>query len=374
MMEIPFHKYVSELAEHSNVSDVLDGEDIDQVALFEEDFAEYVGSEYALSTASGTAALHLAMLALDLKRGDRVVCSVNTHPAVPEVVRHFDAEPVFIDIDEENFHLDLDKLQVYLDEHANKKLKAIIVTLLGGANFDLPRLYKMANEHDIKVVIDASEALGSSFEGEKIGSVYADITCFDFSPHLKENVCSGGMLVTDDEEIYERAKLFANHGIKKEESSLDYIYDVVDIGNDYRLSPLDAAYLRAWIERAEANIQRQQEIAAVYNKELADVEHVEVPKIDDADFSYNLYMVKIDKNRDSFALDMLKEGVHTGLHYIPLHLLSYYKSKYELRVNDFPKALRYYQQILSLPIYPTMSDEEVQYVCDVIKKVAKTKV
>ena len=373
-MEIPFYKYVSELAEHSNVSDVLDGEDIDQVALFEEDFAEYVGSEYALSTASGTAALHLAMLALDLKRGDRVVCSVNTHPAVPEVVRHFDAEPVFIDIDEENFHLDLDKLQVYLDEHANKKLKAIIVTLLGGANFDLPRLYKMANEHDIKVVIDASEALGSSFEGEKIGSVYADITCFDFSPHLKENVCSGGMLVTDDEEIYERAKLFANHGIKKEESSLDYIYDVVDIGNDYRLSPLDAAYLRAWIERAEANIQRQQEIAAVYNKELADVEHVEVPKIDDADFSYNLYMVKIDKNRDSFALDMLKEGVHTGLHYIPLHLLSYYKSKYELRVNDFPKALRYYQQILSLPIYPTMSDEEVQYVCDVIKKVAKTKV
>ena len=373
-MEIPFHKYVSELAEHSNVSDVLDGEDIDQVSLLEEDFAEYVGSEYALSTASGTAALHLAMLALDLKRGDKVVCSVNTHPAVPEVVRHFDAEPLFMDIDEENFHLDLDKLQAYLDEHANKKLKAIIVTLLGGANLDLPRLYKMASDHDIKVVIDASEALGSSFEGEKIGSVYADITCFDFSPHLKENVCSGGMLVTDDEEIYERAKLLANHGIKKDESALDYIYDVVDIGNDYRLSQLDAAYLRAGLERIDANVQRQQEIAAVYNKELTGVAHVEVPKIDDADFSYNLYMIKIDKNRDSFALDMLKEGVHTGLHYIPLHLLSYYKSKYELRVNDFPKALRYYQQILSLPIYPTMSDEEVQYVCDVIKKVAKTKV
>ncbi len=373
-MEIPFHKYVSELAEHSNVSDVLDGEEIDQNALLEEDFAEYVGSEYALSTASGTAALHLAMLALDLKRGDKVVCSVNTHPAVPEVVRHFDAEPLFIDIDEENFHLDLDKLQSYLDEHASKKLKAIIVTLLGGANMDLPRLYKMAGEHDIKVVIDASEALGSSFEGEKIGSVYADITCFDFSPHLKENVCSGGMLVTDDEEIIERARLLANHGIKKDESALDYIYDVVDIGNDYRMSKLDAAYIRAGLERVDANIQRQQEIAAIYNKELEGVEHVEVPKIDDADFSYNLYMIKIDKNRDSFALDMLKEGVHTGLHYIPLHLLSYYKSKYELRVNDFPKALRYYQQILSLPIYPSMSDEEAQYVCDVIKKVAKTKV
>ncbi|SFV51369.1 UDP-4-amino-4-deoxy-L-arabinose--oxoglutarate aminotransferase [hydrothermal vent metagenome] len=373
-MKIPFYKYISELAEHSNVSDVLDGEEIDQVELFEKDFAKFVGSEYALSTASGTAALHLAMLALDLKRGDKVVCSVNTHPSVPEVVRHFDAEPIFIDIDEENFHLDLDRLEEYLQENANKKLKAIIVTLLGGVNFDLARLYKMANDQDIRVVIDAAEALGSSYEGEKIGSVYADITCFDFSPHLKQNICSGGMLVTDDEEIYNQAKLLSNHGVKKEESSLAYIYDVIDIGNDYRLSQLDAAYLRAGVDRVEANIQRQQAIAAIYNKELEDVAHVEIPKIDDIDFSYNLYMIKIDKNRDSFALDMQKEGVETGLHYIPLHLLSYYKSKYELRVNDFPKALRYYQQILSLPIYPSMSDEEVKYVCDVIKKVAKTKV
>ena len=373
-MEIPFYKYISELAEHSNVSDVLDGEKIDQIAILEEDFAAYVDSEYALATASGTAALHLAMLALDLKRGDKVVCSVNTHPAVPEVVRHFDAEPLFIDIDEHNFHLDLDKLQEYLDANSSKKLKAVIVTLLGGVNMDLARLYKMASEHDIKVVIDASEALGSSFAGEKIGSIYADITCFDFSPHLKENVCNGGMLVTDDAEIFERARLLAYHGIKKEESELGYIYDVIDIGNDYRLSQLDAAYFRAGVTRIEENIQRQREIAAVYNERLEGVAHVEVPKIEDPEFSYNLYMIKIDKNRDSFALDLLREGIHTGLHFIPLHLLSYYKSKYELRVNDFPKALRYYQQILSLPIYPAMSDEEVDYVCDAIKKVAKTKV
>ncbi len=373
-MHIPFHKYVSELAEHSNVSDVLDGEVIDQVGMLEEEFASYVGSEYALATSSGTSALHLAMLALDLKRGDKIVCSVNTHPAVPEVVRHFDAEPVFIDIDEESFHIDLQKLSQYLDENANKKLKAVIVTLVGGANIDLKRLYEMASEHDIKVVIDASEALGSSYEGQKIGSVYADITCFDFSPHLKRNVCSGGMLSTDDEDIIQRARLLANHGIKKDENALEYIYDVVDIGNDYTMSLLDAAYIRAGIPRIDANIQRQREIAAVYNKELDGVAHVKLPQIKDPEFSYNLYMIQIDKNRDSFALDMKKEGVETGLHYIPLHLLSYYKSKYELRVNDFPRALRYYQQTLSLPIYPSMSDDEVAYVCDVIKKVAKTKV
>ncbi len=373
-MQIPFYKYISELAEHSNVSDVLDGEDIDQVGLLEEEFASYVSSSYALSTSSGTSALHLSMLALDLKRGDKVICSVNTHPAVPEVVRHFDAEPVFIDIDKNHYHIDLNKLRAYLEEHANKKLKAIIVTLLGGVNFDLKELYDMASSFGVKVVLDASEALGSEYDGEKIGSTCADITCFDFSPHLKQNICNGGMITTEDEEIYNRAKLLANHGIKDEENALFYIYDVVDVGNDYRLSDLHAAYIRAGLERVDANIQRQKEIASIYNKELADVEHVELSQINSEDFSYNLYMIKIDKNRDSFALDMLKEGVQTGLHFIPLHLLSYYKSKYELRVNDFPVALRYYQQILSLPIYPSMSDEEVMYVCETIKKVAKTKV
>ncbi len=373
-MQIPFHKYISELVEHSNVSDVLDGEEINQVELLEKGFVGYIGCSYALATSSGTSALHLAMLALDLKRGDKIVCSVNTHPGVPEVVRHFDAEPVFIDIDERNFHIDLDKLEAYLETNANKKLKAVIVTLLGGTNIDLERLYKMAANFDVKVVVDAAEALGSTYKGEKIGSVYADITCFDFSPHLKQNICSCGMLVSDDEDIMERARLLANHGIKKDENALAYIYDVVDIGNDYRLSQLDAAYIRAGISRVDANIERQREIASIYNKELDGVDHVGLPLIDDEEFSYNLYMIKIDKNRDSFALDMKKEGVETGLHFIPLHLLGYYKLKYELRVNDYPKALRYYQQILSLPIYPTMSDEEVMYVCDIIKKVAKTKV
>jgi dTDP-4-amino-4,6-dideoxygalactose transaminase len=314
------------------------------------------------------------MLALDLKRGDKIVCSVNTHPAVPEVVRHFDAEPVFIDINEENFHIDLEKLESYLEQNANKKLKAIIVTLMGGVNIDLKKLYKMATNYDVKVVVDASEALGSTYEGEKVGSVYADITCFDFSPHLKKNLCSGGMLVSDDEEIINRAKLLANHGIKRNENALEYIYDVVDIGNDYTLSQLDAAYLRAGIAKYDLHVKRQQEIASIYNEKLQGVAHVEVPHIESKEFSYNLYMIKIDKNRDSFALDMKKEGVATGLHYTPLHLLGYYKSKYELRVNDFPNALRYYQQVLSLPIYPSMSDAEVEYVCEVVKKVAKTKV
>ena len=123
-MKVPFCKYESSREAHSNVSDVLDGEELDQVAELESDFIEYIGADYALATSHGTSALHLAMLALDLKRGDKIVCSVNAHPNVPEVVRHFDAEPIFIDINAKDYNINLDKLETYLEDNKSKKTKS----------------------------------------------------------------------------------------------------------------------------------------------------------------------------------------------------------------------------------------------------------
>lgn len=371
---IPFSKFVNGVETHSNVSDVLDGEDIDQVLELENEFSAYVGAEYALATSHGTDALHLAMLALDLKRGDKVVCSVNAFPNVPEVVRHFDAEPVFIDIDEVSYNIDLDKLENYLEANQSKKLKAVIVTHIGGNTVDLQRLYSIAKIYDVKIVEDACDALGATYKGHKIGSTGADITCFDFSSHLKKNVCNGGMLVTNDEDIIQRARLLHNHGITRDEDSLEYIYEVVDIGNDYSLSELNAAYIRAQLAQQDKVIARQREIAKLYTKALDGVSHITLPTTISDEQPYSLYVIKIDKNRDSFAVELKKEGIQTGLHYIPLHFLTYYKSKYSLRVNDFPVALRAYQQILSLPIYSSMSDDDVKYVCDKIKKISKTRV
>ena len=373
-MKVPFFKFESSREAHSNVSDALDGEDIDHVAELESAFSEYVGASYALATSHGTSALHLAMLALDLKRGDKVVCSVNAHPSVPEVVRHFDAEPVFIDIEDKTYNIDLDKLEVYLEDNKSKKLKAVIVTHLGGVTTDLERVYKMGKIYGVKIIEDASDALGSTYKGQKIGSTGGDIVCFNFSPHLKKNICNGGMLVSNDDEIMERARLLANHAIVRDEDALEYIYDVVNIGNDYSLSQLNAAYIRAQIQEQESAIQRQKEIAQMYSEALEGVEHITTPNMDNEENQFSLYIIKIDKNRDSFAVDLRKEGIGTGLHYIPLHLLSYYKSKYALRVNDFPVALRSYQQVLSLPIYASMSDDDVKYVIKTIKKIAKTKV
>ena len=373
-MKIPFSKYESSRDAHSNVSDVLDGEDVNQVEELQDEFAAYVGANFALATSHGTSALHLAMLALDLKRGDKVVCSVNAHPNVPEVVRHFDAEPVFIDIDEDTYNINLDKLENYLEDNKSKKLKAVIITHIGGATVDLSRVYSMAGIYDVKIVEDASDALGASYNGSKIGSTGADITCFNFSSHLKKNICNGGMLVTNDDEIMERASLLANHAIVRDEDSLEYIYDVTDIGNDYSLSELNAAYIRAQIKEQDKNIARQQEIAKMYSDALGGVDHITIPSMENAENPFSLYVVKIDKNRDSFAVEMREEGIGSGLHYIPLHLLTYYKAKYSLRVNDFPVALRAYQQVLSLPIYAAMNNKDVKTVIDKIKKIAKTRV
>ena len=373
-LKIPFSRYENSREAHSNVSDALDGEDTNQVQELEEEFAAYIGSSYALATSHGTAALHLAMLALDLKRGDKVVCSVNAHPSIPEVVRHFDAEPVFIDIEEQNYNMNLDKLEEYLAANRSKKLKAVIITHLGGVSVDLERLYAMGSSYDVKIVEDASDALGATYKGQKIGATGADIVCFNFSPHLKKNICNGGMLVSDDEEIIQRAQLLSNHAILRDEDALEYIYDVVDIGYDYSLSQLNAAYIRAQVAEQDENIKRQQAIAKMYSEGLAGVEHVTLPDMSNEENSFSLYIVKIDKNRDSFALALREEGIGTGLHYMPLHLLSYYKTKYALRVNDFPVALRSFQQVLSLPIYASMSDEEVKTVIKAIKKIAKTRV
>jgi len=373
-LKIPFSRYESSRGAHSNVSDVLDGEDTNQIEEFEQEFCEYIGAKYALATSHGTSALHLAMLALNLKRGDKVVCSVNAYPNVPEVVRHFDAEPVFIDIAQNSYNIDLDKLEAYLQENRSKKLKAIILTHLNGESVDLERLYSMAKQYGVRVVEDASEALGATYKGKKVGATGGDIVTFDFSPHLKKNICNGGMLVTKDAEVIARARLLAHHAMVRDDDALEYIYDVVDIGHDYSLSQLNAAYIRAQIQDQDANIQRERAIAKIYSKELAGVAHIEVPNMENEENLFALYIIKIDKNRDSFAVALKEEGIGSGLHYIPLHLLNYYKTKYSLRVNDFPVALRTFQQVLSLPIYASMSDDEVKSVIKTVKKIAKTRV
>ncbi len=366
---VPFYRPRIDNKEKAHLDEVL-SQETNKVEELEEAFVKYIGADYAVATSEGTSALHLAMLAINLKRGDKVLCSVNAFPSVPEVVRHFDAEPIFVDVEEESYNINLDRLETILSDYQSKKLKAVIVSHIAGHPIDLERLYNIAKIYNIRIIEDASEALGGTYKGKRIGATGADITTFSFNPHLKGHVCNGGMMVTNDEDLLERAQLLRNHAMVTPDENLSYVYDVVDIGSKYDMSELDAAYILGQLSKQDAAIARQKEIASLYSKKLSGAAHIQLPEMVD-EHTFSLYIIKVKKNRDSFARELLEKGVQTGLHYIPLHLLSYYKSKYSLRVNDFPVALRNFQQVLSIPIYADMSDADVEYVCDTIINITK---
>jgi dTDP-4-amino-4,6-dideoxygalactose transaminase len=376
MREIPFFLPSIDNSEKSIINEVLELKGASKIEELEDLFSEYIGCKYAVSTSSWSAALHLSLFAMELKRGDKILCSVNAFPSVAESVRHFDAEPIFVDIDADTFNISTDKLKEALVKHKHKKLKAVIVSHIAGQSCDLDTIYKIADENNIKVIEDASNALGATYKGKKIGSM-GDISTFSFSSQMKNAICNTGMIATDDEAIYKRAKLIRHHAIEAKEwdkyGNLGYIYDVTDIGIKYDTSELDAAFSIAQLQKADEFIKRRRDIANTYLKELSNVPHVSLPKVSD-EHIFSQFIIKIDKNRDDFARELREKGVYTALNYVPLHLLSYYKQKYSLRVNDFPTALTNFQQILSIPCYAAMSDDDVAYVCEKIKETAKNRV
>lgn len=373
MMEIPFHRpRVGKLLE-KNIADALALKS-NHVNQLEDEFAKYVGSKYAVSTNSGSSALHLSMCALDLKRGDKIICSINSFVNVPEVVRHFDAEPIFVDVAKDSYLMDLDKLKTTIEQNKSKKLRAIIFTHIAGQSVDLEQLYEIAKENKLKVIEDASDAFGGEFKGKKIGNSGADMVAFSFAPHRQGALVNGGMLVTDDEALAQRAQLIKTHGIKTkgwdEYGNLDYLYDVVEPGWGYDMSELNAAYARFMLAQADQKVKRLQEIAATYDKNLTGLKGVKLPT---KEYNQNLlqYIVEINTNRDNFAGELKKRGVNISLQYIPLHMTSYYKTKYELKVYSFPNALGNYAKVMSLPFFSSMTDEEVNYVCEKVKEVVK---
>lgn len=375
MKNIPFYKPSVDIKEKSLVSEVLELKEPVMVQTLEKNMREFIGTPHAISTYNGTAAMHLAMCAMDLKRGDKIICSVNSFPSVAEVVRHFDAEPIMVDIDKDDFMISPDALEATLEKHNHKKLKAAFISHVAGQSADMDRIYSLAKRYDIAIIDDASQALGTTYNNKKIGSMESTISCFRFSPQMRNPLASGGIMVTENEDLAKRASLLRNHAIINEGwdsfGNLGYVYDVVDIGVKYDMNELSAAYAIGQLSKTEAFIKRRQKIAAMYDEALSDCPHVTTP-VKKRDHVYTQYIIKVDKNRDGFARKLKERGIFTALHFIPLHLLSYYKHKYNLRVNDFPVALQNYQQILSLPIYNALSDEDVHYICKQIKEVAKT--
>lgn len=375
MKNIAIYKATLDNEELNQIRSVLESKnDLSKVLEFEEQMTKYIGAKYAIATSTSTAAIHLALSSIKLKRGDKILMSVNSFINLPEVVRHFDAEPIFIDINMEDMNIDIDKFEQALASNNSKKLRGAIITFIGGQAPNLDRIYDIAKKYGIILIEDCRAALGSTYKGQRVGNLRADMTIFSTNPSpSKYAISRSGVIVTNNEEIAKRAKLLRSHAITTTYDSygnLDYIYDVVDIGHKFDLSELDAAYAVAQLNKTDGFIKRRKEIAKLYERRLSNVKHITIlPHKDEHIFTQ--FIIKISRNRDAFARALKERGVATGLNYIPLHLLSYYKNKYSMKITAFPNALNNYQQILSLPIYAGLTDDDINYVCDQVIEVAK---
>jgi dTDP-4-amino-4,6-dideoxygalactose transaminase len=372
--QIPFYKPSIDSSELKQIEDVLKLQKNSKVKELEDEVAQYVGVPYVVATCNATSALHLALSAMELKRADKIIMSVNTFPSLPEVVRHFDAEPIFIDIEQDGFNIDLDKFEQYLQNNTSKKLRGAMISFIAGQTPDLEKLYAIVKKYNIILIEDATTALGAMYKNKMIGSLDADMTIFSTNySNGKSTMSNSGFIATSNKQLAAKAKLLRTHAITSsfdDYGNLDYIYDVVGIGYKYDMTDLEAGFNLAQLHKTNDFCQRRLAIAKIYNEKLQGLKHISLPQYDE-DFIFSQYIVKVSKNRDGFARALKDEGISTGLNYIPLHLLSYYKQKYKLKITAFSNALNNYGQILSLPIYPSLSDEEVDYICSCIIKIAQ---
>ncbi len=362
---IPFRKVVvPESLSAAIANAAASGTFAGAVETLEADVAAYTGQRYAVATSSSTAALHLAMCALDLKRGDKVLCPINAFVDLPEVVRHFDAEPVFVDTLADGYALDPEKVRETAQRYPGKKLRAILVAHPAGEPAPMSALREIADELNLKIIEDATEMMGSPIVGR-----YSDMAVLGFGSKI-DNTFDGGMLLTDHAPYDERARLLRNHGMVFPSGEATYLYDVLDIGCQYRMQDFSAVYARELFARHDADLERRRMIAQRYRKALKGLDNFTLPK-EHPDHLYTQFVVQVATNRDAFARKLKAEGVEVGVQYVPLNQTRYYKEKYGLKVFDFPRALDAYQKTMSLPIYPSLSDDEVDRVAQAVVRVAK---
>lgn len=369
-LQVPYFLTDISEVEKSAIDRALSQPNENLITKFEEEAARFVGAKFAVSADSAASAFHLCLLAMNLKRGDKVLCSVNCHPFFAGFIRQFDAEPIFVDIESDTFELSANAARAAAKAHESKKLRAIIVSHLAGQATDMSAFYKLAGEYNLKIIEDCTMALG--LQAVRNPRSFASIFC----PILDSNnpLAQAGFLASNDEELANAAALVRYGGMKPENVSKapQYLYDVLAVGLKGNLGTLDCALALAQLQRNKEFIEKRAKIARIYQKELENLPNITLPKVV-REHIFCHFIVKIDKNRDQFAQKLKENGIETSLHFVPLHLLSYYKNKYNLKITDFPVALKNYQQILSLPIYSAMSEEEAQYICAKIREISSTR-
>ncbi len=347
-----------------------------QAARFEQEFADAVGASHAVAVNSCTAALHLSLEALGVGQGDLVFMSPYTFAATAEVVRYLGATPVFVDIDRTTMNIDVRRLREAVREVRDAGLgrpRAIMPVHIAGVPCEMGEIWELARENELSVVEDAAHAFPASRDGHLVGKVPDDVNgtvCFSFYATKTITTGEGGMLTTEDEALAERARSMSLHGLSRQawrrySEGGGWAYDIIAPGFKYNLTDVAAAMGLVQLTRAEDMWKRRAQIAAAYTEAFADIDAVECPGAPPGvDSAWHLYLLRLNLSatsltRDAFIGELAARGVGTSVHFIPLHLHSYYREQYGYRPEDFPIALTEFERVVSLPIYSAMTDHDV---------------
>lgn len=331
------------------------GEEVDR---FENEFAKYCGAKYSIGVGSGTDALHFALRACGVGSGDEVITAANTFAATAEAVHMCGAKPVFVDIDEATYLIDIDAVENAITE----KTKAIIPVHLYGQPVDMDAIQRIARKYDLKVIEDACQAHGASFQGTTVGT-QSDASCFSFYPGKNLGAMGdGGAVVTNDEALSDRVKMLRNHGEKSK-------YNHVESGYCSRLHAMQAAILRVKLKYLDEWNDSRIQTAQAYDLLLADSDYITPFKNIDVKHVYHLYVIRA-KERDVVQQMLMECGVGAGIHYpVPLHIEPAFASS-GYGAGDLPVAERVAKEILSLPIFPYMKQEEIEVTVNALREAA----
>jgi len=342
-----------------------------KVEEFEKAISEYTGTSEGVSVSSGTAALHTAVYAAGIGKGDEVIVPPMTFAATANAVLYQGGRPVFVDVDPDTLLIDVAKVE----QKINEKTKAIISVDYAGQPCDYDALRKLATNHHLFFISDACHALGAEYKGDKVGK-QADISAFSFHPVKHITTGEGGMVLTNRHDLAERSRLFRNHGInrtfKERASNETWYYEMIDLGFNYRLSDIQCALGISQLKRLSEGLRRRREVASMYNDAFS---HQELVKplgiVPYGVHAYHLYVVKVNKRmttRAKIFASLRSQGIGVNVHYIPVHLHPYYREHLGTTKGMCPVAEEAYEQILSLPMYDKLTDEEVHSVVEAVRK------
>lgn len=345
---------------------------------FEQKFAKHLGVKHACMVCNGTAALHLCAMALGIQPGDKVITTPITFVASANGFRYVGAEIVFCDIDNKTFLMDLDKLEDILKASPKNTYKAVVPVDFAGYPINEERLHNLALKYGFRVVVDACHAPGGSWtdsKGEKqmIGNCkYADLSVFSFHPVKHIAAGEGGCITTNDDELYKKVALYRTHGITKDPDLLTqndggWYYEMQELGYNYRITEFQAALATSQLSRLDWSIKRRNEIAKKYDEALQDLPILTPYRAESITHAFHLYVIEVHPTHRKALYDYLREhNIYAQVLYIPAHTMPYYKSIGH-KDGECPVAEDYYKRCLALPMYPSLTNEEQQYVINTIR-------